>query len=114
MNITRSSEARPYDAKGHFGMTALQLHGGAANTTEVMTCGLSHFLPGGGAKESASPVEKFYYVAAGELTVITAGEATTLAAGDSCLLASGEARSIENRGASVATVVVVLAKQPSN
>lgn len=113
MHITRFGEALPYEAKGHFGMTALQLQGGAANKTGVLTCGLSHFLPGGGAERSVSPLEKFYFVIAGQITVVTDEDEATLAAHDSCWLAAGEARSIENRTNAVATIVVVLAKEKS-
>jgi glyoxylate utilization-related uncharacterized protein len=113
MYVTRCADARPYDAKGHFGMTALQLQGGAANPTGMLSCGLSHFLPGGGAEKSVSPVEKFYFVVAGEITVVTDDGEETLAMHDSCWLAPGDARSIENRSNDVATIVVVLAKEPN-
>lgn len=114
MHVTRFADAKPYEAKLHFNMVGLQLHGGAANETGVLTCGLSHFLPGGGAERSSSPLEKFYFVISGEITLITDDGETTLAANDSCWLAPGEARSIENRGNDVATIVVVLAKNEAN
>ena len=110
MHVTRLTDAQPYNAKAHFGMSALQLHGGAANNTGVLTCGLSHFLPGGGAERSVSQLEKFYYVVVGQITVITDEGEVTLSANDSCWLEPGEARSIENRNNVIATIVVVLAK----
>ena len=110
MHVTAFAAAKPYDAKAHFGMVGLQLHGGAANETGALTCGLSHFLPGGGAERSSSPLEKFYFVVSGEITIITDDGEAVLKANDSCWLAPGEARSIENRSNDVATMVVVLAK----
>ena len=110
MHVTRFEEARPYEAKAHFGMVALQLHGGAANRTGLLTCGFSHFLPGGGAERSTSPLEKFYYVVAGHITLVTDLGEVTLGPNDSCWLAPGEARAIQNRGNEVASIVVVLAK----
>ncbi|WP_313805898.1 cupin domain-containing protein [Sphingobium sp.] len=108
------ADAKPYEAKAHFNMTGLQLHGGAANQTGLLTCGLSHFLPGGGAERSVSPLEKFYFVLAGEITIVTDDREVTLSVNDSVWLAAGEARSIENRSNEVATMVVVLAKNEAN
>jgi quercetin dioxygenase-like cupin family protein len=110
MHVTRFAAARPYEAKRHHGMTALQLQGGAESQTQAFTCGLSHFLPGGGAEMSASPAEKIYVVVSGEVTVITESATVTLGPLDSCHLGPGEARAIENRGNAVATMLVVLSK----
>ncbi len=77
MHVTRIQQAKPYDAKLHHVMTALQLQGGAASETKQFTLGLSHFLPGGGAEASASNTEKIYLVISGEVTIVTAaGEVT--------------------------------------
>ncbi|NVO13082.1 MAG: cupin domain-containing protein [Rhodoplanes sp.] len=110
MQLTRFAEAKPYEAKRHHAMVALQLQGGAASDTEAFTCGLSHFLPGGGAEMSASASEKVYIVVSGEVTVLTDAGAVTLGPLDSCHLAPGEARAIENRGNAVASMLVILSK----
>lgn len=110
MHVTRFRDAKPYEAKLHHGMTALQLQGGEESQTEKFTLGLSHFLPGGGASYSASATEKIYLVISGEVTVITDKGEVTLGPLDSCHLAPNEGRSIENRGNSVATMAVIVSK----
>ena len=110
MHVTRIGAAKPYEAKLHHAMTALQLQGGAESETTHFTLGLSHFLPGGGASWSASATEKIYLVVSGEVTVITEKGEVTLGPLDSCRLAPGEGRSIENRGNDVATMAVVVSK----
>jgi len=108
MRITRFSDAKTYEAKQHFQMAGLQLHGGLATATDDVSISLSYFLPGGGAHHSASPTEKFYIVLKGALTVITDDGEQMLAELDSCHLAAGEGRSIINRGNEVATMLVVI------
>jgi quercetin dioxygenase-like cupin family protein len=110
MQITRYADAKPYDAKRHYNMVGLQLQGNAASETEAFTCGLSLFLPGGGAENSISPLEKIYVVLDGEIVVRTDTGEFTLGALDSCHLAPNEARSIENRKNTVARVLVILSK----
>ena len=110
MHVTRINDAKPYEAKLHHAMTALQLQGGAENETKNFTLGLSHFLPGGGASWSASATEKIYLVIAGHVTVVTDKGETTLGPLDSCHLAPGEGRSIENRSNEVATMAVIISK----
>ncbi len=110
MHVTRIGAAKPYEAKLHHAMTALQLQGGAENDTKHFTLGLSHFLPGGGAEHSASATEKIYLVVSGHITVITDKGETTLGPLDSCHLAPGEGRSIVNRTNEVATMAVIISK----
>lgn len=110
MHVTRFDSAKPYEAKRHFNMCALQLQGGAESETAAFTCGLSHFLPGGGAERSTSPLEKIYVVVAGKITVITDDGEETLGVLDSCHLGPNEARAMENRSNEVASVLVVLSK----
>jgi quercetin dioxygenase-like cupin family protein len=110
MHVTRIDAAKPYEAKLHHAMIALQLQGGAESETKNFTLGLSHFLPGGGAEHSASATEKIYLVIAGQVTVITDKGETVLGPLDSCHLAPGEGRSIENRGNEVATMAVIISK----
>lgn len=108
MKVTRIADAKPYDAKGHFGMVGLRLQGAEAGVCNFATMGLSHFLPGGGAQSSASPIEKLYFVVSGEVCIITQDGETTLGAGDSCYLASGEERSIINKTNAPASMLVLL------
>ena len=41
-------EVKAYEAPGHFGMTAMRLHGTEESGAKKFWMGLSHFLPGGG------------------------------------------------------------------
>jgi len=111
MQVTRFADAKPYATARHHDMVALQLQGNAASDTTAFTCGLSHFLPGGGADMSSSPAEKIYVMLQGEIIVRTTAGEVTLGPLDSCHLAPNEARAIENRSNAIASVLVVLSKQ---
>ena len=111
MNVTRISEAKPYDAKGHFGMTALRLQGLEATPIQAFSVGLSHFLPGGGAEMSGSNVERVYFVLSGEIVVVTEAGEVTLTAMDSCGIPAGERRAVVNRGNLPASLLVVVARK---
>lgn len=70
--IKRSlNDLESYDAAGHFGMTAMRIHGKEETGAEKFWVGLSTFLPGGGAEYAYedNPLEKVYYVLEGEMTV---------------------------------------------
>ena len=108
MQVTRLAEAKPYEAVRHFQMTGLRLQGFDASKTENFWVGLSHFLPGGGAEASQSPLERVYVVLSGAITVITDGGETTLAPLDSCHLAPGERRALINRTNAPAAMLVML------
>lgn len=109
MEVTRFSEVRPYDAPNHHGMTAFRLQGLGTTENEHFWCGLSIFLPGGGAERAASPTEKVYVVLEGELTVVTDDGATMLGRSDSCRIEPNEERAIENRSSDVAKILVISA-----
>lgn len=108
MHITRYSAAKPYAAANHFDMVGLRLQGFEASPARHFWVGLSHFLPGGGAGSSDSPLEKVYVVIAGEVTVVTDAGEETLRPMDSCYLAPGERREIVNRGNGPASMLVIM------
>lgn len=108
MQVTRLAEAKPYEAARHFQMTGLRLQGCDASATENFWVGLSHFLPGGGAEASESPLERVYVLLSGAITVITASGETTLAPLDSCHLAPGETRALINRTNEPASMLVIM------
>jgi quercetin dioxygenase-like cupin family protein len=108
MHVTRLTDARPYEAAKHFNMTGLRLHGFDASPNENFWVVLSHFLPGGGAESSDSPIEKVYIVVSGEVTVITDAGETVLGPLYSCRLAPGERREILNRSNLPASMLVVM------
>lgn len=65
------AELKAYEAPGHFGMTAMRIHGKEETGAEKFWMGLSTFLPGGGAEYAYedNPLEKVYFVLEGEITV---------------------------------------------
>ena len=108
MQITKFSDARRYETKGHFEMAGLMLQGGQASKTSGVLLSLSYFLPGGGADRAASATEKFYLVLEGAVTIVTDDGEHTLGPMDSCHLEPNEARAIVNRGNTVAHMLVVV------
>jgi quercetin dioxygenase-like cupin family protein len=108
MHVTRSGDAKPYEAARHFNMVGLRLQGFDASPTESFWVGLSHFLPGGGAEESSSPLERVYVVLSGAVTVATDSGETTLGPMDSCRLAPGEKRAILNKTNEAASMLVIM------
>jgi mannose-6-phosphate isomerase-like protein (cupin superfamily) len=111
MHVTRHEDAQPYETRGHFGMAALRLQGHAASPCADFWVGLSHFLPGGGAEDSASNVEKVYVLLSGEVVVVTDDGEATLRPMDSCHLAAGERRAIINRRNTPASMLVIMSYQ---
>ncbi len=108
MNVTRLTEAQPYDAPKHFDMRGLRLQGFDASPAENFWVGLSCFLPGGGAESDATALEKVYVVLDGAVTVTTDDGDTELGPLDSCHLAAGERRAIINRTNLPASMLVVM------
>ncbi len=109
MRKVELKEARPYQAPGHFDMTALRLHGREETGCRRFWVGLSHFLPGGGAEFDASPAEKVYFVLEGEITVrAESGEEVVLSPWDSVFIGPGEGRSIVNATNRPASMLVVI------
>ncbi|MGH9088605.1 MAG: cupin domain-containing protein [Acidimicrobiales bacterium] len=113
METTRLDNAAPYSAPGHHDMAAFRLQGHGASSTEHFWVGLSHFLPGGGAERSATPIEKVYVVVDGQLTFVTDEGEEVLGPLDSCRFAPGEARTVENRSNRVASMLVVMPYPPA-
>lgn len=112
MQVTRLSEAKPYEAPKHFDCRALRLQGWDASDAQGFWVGLSHFLPAGGCERDATPLEKVYVVTEGEVTVATDDGEATLGVYDSCHLAPNESRSIENRTNRPASMLVVMPYPP--
>lgn len=107
IQVTRFDAAKPYDAKGHFGMSAMRLQGLGVTELQDFWVGFSTFLPGGGAEKGSSPTGKAYFVLEGEITVTTAEGDVVLRKYDSCYLAPGTERSIENRTNHIVQMLVI-------
>jgi len=104
-------ELKAYEAPGHFNMTAMRIHGKEETGAEKFWVGLSTFLPGGGAGYAYedNPLEKFYYVLEGEMTVTDkAGKAYIIHAGESISFAPNEGRGLINASNKPAVMLVVI------
>lgn len=98
MHVTRFDAAQAYEAPAdHHGMRCLRLQGREAGPADAAWIALNHILPGGGTGLTASPVEKFYVVLDGVLTVRTEDGEATLGPWDSVRIAANEKRALENR-----------------
>ena len=110
MKKVELKDVKAYEAPGHFGMTAMRLHGKEETGATKFWMGLSHFLPGGGAEWAYedNPLEKVYFVLSGTLTVVTPDKKEiTLEPTDSLYIAPGEERYLINREKSPASMLVV-------
>ncbi|MGL5436073.1 MAG: cupin domain-containing protein [Lachnospiraceae bacterium] len=104
-------ELKTYNAAGHFGMTAMRIHGKEETGAEKFWIGLSTFLPGGGAEYAYedNPLEKVYYVLEGEMTVIDkAGTRYVIHKNESISFAPNEGRDLINESNSPATMLVII------
>lgn len=104
-------ELTTYEAPGHFGMTAMRIHGKEETGAEKFWIGLSTFLPGGGAEYAYedNPLEKVYYVLEGEMTVIDkAGTRYVIHKNESISFAPNEGRDLINESNSPATMLVII------
>jgi glyoxylate utilization-related uncharacterized protein len=110
MKKIQISDVKPYDAPGHFGMTAMRLQGKEESGATKFWMGLSHFLPGGGAgwAYEDNPLEKVYFVLEGELTVKSKTETFVLRKGDSLFLGPNEGRELMNATNMPASMLVII------
>jgi glyoxylate utilization-related uncharacterized protein len=110
--IKRSlNELKPYDAPGHFGMTAMRVHGKEETGAEKFWIGLSTFLPGGGAEYAYedNPLEKVYYVLEGEVTVKDKdGNRYVIGKDESISFPPNEGRHLLNEGNLPARMLVII------
>lgn len=112
MQVTRINDAQPYAAAKHNDVEARRLQGFDASDAKAFWVGLSHYLPGGNAERDATATEKVYVVIDGEITVTTDDGEAVLGPLDSVYLAPGEARAVENRSDSQATMLVLMQYPP--
>jgi len=104
-------ELKAYDAPGHFGMTAMRIHGKEETGAEKFWVGLSTFLPGGGAEYAYedNPLEKVYYVLEGEMTVIDKeGKKYVIHKDESISFAPNEGRDLINESNQPARMLVII------
>ena len=99
-----------YAAPGHFGMTAMRIHGTEETGATKFWMGLSHLLPGGGAEWAYedNPLEKVYHVLEGKITVKTKSETVVLRKGDTLYLEPNEGREVLNATNMPASMLVIV------
>ena len=112
MRITRHSGAPAYVAPAHHEVATRRLQGQEAGPTERFWVGLSYYLPGGGADESPTSEETVYVVLDGTLVVTAGGREEQVGPFDSVHLPKGTVRRVDNRSASPATLLVIIATPP--
>ena len=109
--IVRKADAYPYEAPKHYNMLATRLHNPQDVNDGVLTVGLSHFLPGGGANMAPAKFEMVYYIQKGEMTVsLDDGKDYVLHAGDSLHFGPGTGRACQNTGVECAEMITVMIK----
>ena len=110
MKKVELKDVKAYEVPGHFGMTAMRLHGKEETGATKFWMGLSHFLPDGGAEWAYedNPLEKSYFVLEGEITVKTKTEEIVLRKWDSLFLGPNEGREVINNTKKPASMLVVI------
>jgi mannose-6-phosphate isomerase-like protein (cupin superfamily) len=112
MRVTRHAAAPSYVAKAHHDVATMRLQGHEAGPTDRFWVGLSYYLPGGGAEESPTSEETVYVVLDGTLVVTAGGREEQVGPFDSVHLPKGTVRRVDNRSASPATLLVIIATPP--
>lgn len=104
-------ELKTYEAPGHYGMTAMRIHGKEETGAEKFWVGLSTFLPGGGAEWAYedNPLEKVYYVLEGEMTITDAdGKKHVIHQDESISFPPNEGRGLVNESNKPARMLVII------
>ncbi len=104
-------DLKPYNAPGHFAMTAMRIHGKEETGAEKFWVGVSTFLPGGGAEWAYEddPLEKVYYVLEGEMTVTNKeGKTYVLRKDESISFPPNEGRGLMNASNLPARMLVII------
>lgn len=108
MHVTRINDAKPYFPPAHDDMRCLRLQGHEAGPADLMWLGMSQLLPGGGTSLDASPIEKYYVVLEGEVTITTDTTREVLRQWDSCRIAPGEKRALKNETNRPAAILLAM------
>lgn len=104
-------ELKAYEAPGHFGCTAMRMHGKEETGAAKFWMGVSTFLPGGGAEYAYedNPLEKVYYVLEGEMTVTDkAGVKYIIHKDESISFSPNEGRYLMNESNRPARMLVII------
>jgi quercetin dioxygenase-like cupin family protein len=108
VKVVKASEGSVYEAANHFDMWGIRKFG-PPEGAKAVNVSISEFLPGGGAKLTASDKERIYYVLRGSVTVSEEdGTAHDLDAEDMIYIPAGEKRSMSVNGNVAARVFVIV------
>lgn len=109
MKVISVQDAKPYNPPLHHAMVALKLCDASLCDAQKFWCGLSHFLPGGGAQWAYddSPTEKLYVVLEGAITIRTKDETRQVTKGEAVFLAPFEGREVVNHTNYPASMLVI-------
>lgn len=108
MEVVKASEGSVYEAANHFGMWGIRKFG-PPEGAKAVNVSISEFLPGGGAKLTASDKERVYYVLRGSVTVTEEnGTVHRVDSEDMIYILPGEKRSMSVNGNVAARVLVIV------
>jgi glyoxylate utilization-related uncharacterized protein len=113
MKVISVNDAKPYNPPLHNAMVALKLCDANLCDAQQFWCGLSHFLPGGGAQWAYedSPTEKLYVVLEGAITVRTKDETRVVSKGEAVFLSPFEGREVVNHTNYPVSMLVIASNQ---
>jgi quercetin dioxygenase-like cupin family protein len=110
MKLIKVGEGTPYEAARHFKYWSMNKVVPDI-TSKKLQVGISHFLPGGGAEMSSSPLERVYFCIDGQISVKGKGpEEYKLEPGDMIYIGPNEDRSFQVPNTKPATILVIMTK----
>lgn len=114
--VVHRNETTNYEAPGHYDVRTTRIHNPEDVNEGTIAMGLSHFLPGGGAKMAPANFEMVYYIIEGEMTVTLKKdngqeEQYVLHTGDSVHFGKGTERASVNTGVVTAQMLTVMIKK---
>jgi glyoxylate utilization-related uncharacterized protein len=109
MKLIKVGEGTPYPAPHHYNFWSINKLN-PDNISKRIHISISHFLPGGGAEMSDSPLERVYFCIEGRITVKGQTEEFQLDPGDMIYIAAGEDRSLQVSNTKPATILVIMTK----
>ena len=105
VNKFKDNKACPAPAN-HFDMNGFPVF----NSGKAVV-GYSFYLPGGGTEMIPAPLEMYYHVLEGEMTIsMETGETIVLTQGDTIMFEPGDVKKSTNTGLGVARILVISVK----
>ena len=108
MHITRSSEAKAYQAPGHHNMTMHRIQGQDVSPLNQVWSAKLMMGPGGHVEAKASPAGKLYIVVEGQVKFRGGNTTVELQAGDSVFVLPNEEREFSESAGGTALLYLVM------